>query len=302
MFINNIDDLTKSINIMQINIGKMCNLNCAHCHVEASPKHKEKMSIETFNKCMEAFKKFSFDTIDITGGEPTIHPDIIYFLNTASNLADKLILRTNAVNIGKKSELVNLLKEKDNIEIFISLPCYTKENVEEMRGQDTFDKIIAGIRLLNTIGYGITRPLNLVYNPGGAWLPPDQTELENDYKNELKKYNVEFTNLLTITNQPIGNFRTFLESNNLYTEYLELLKSNMNIKNLENIMCRFQISVDYMGNIFDCDFNQMLGLNCNKYKNIDELLEVDSLERKIKFDEHCFACIAGAGSSCGGSL
>lgn len=302
MFLKNIDEYTENIHIMQLNIGKMCNLLCSHCHVEANPKHTKKMSKEIFNSCIKLFSDFNFDTLDITGGEPTLHPDIIYFLKTSTDVCQKVILRTNAINIGKCKNILKLLDSVQNIEIFVSLPCYTEENVDKIRGKGSFIKIISGIRSLNDIGYGKNKILNLVYNPSGEWLPPEQKILENDYRKELGKLDIVFNKLFTISNQPIGNFKNYLIENNKYDAYLQMLKSKSNLNTLGNIMCRFQMSIDFDGNIFDCDFNQMLGIRCNNYSNIKDLLKIKDLNRKINFGTHCFACIAGSGSSCGGSL
>lgn len=295
------DDETKNIEILQLNIIKACNLKCTHCHVKSSPDRKEIMSKEIFDKTILAYEKFGLNTIDITGGEPTIHPMIDYFLNESIKRSENVIMRTNSIGIMRKEKLVKILKE-NNINLVVSLPCYSKENVDSMRGLGSFEKIIKSLKFLNGLGYGKQKKLDLVYNPSGAFLPPSQKELEKDYKRELEKENIVFNNLLTITNIPIGYFGENLKKNNNYEEYMKLLEDNFNENTLEGLMCRNQISVDTNGNIYDCDFNQMEKLKCKSYKNIDELLSKNNLKRNIKFKNYCYGCTAGAGSSCGGAL
>lgn len=292
---------TAKIDTIQINIGKLCNLSCSHCHVEANPKRKEIMNIETFDKCIELFQKFNLRTIDITGGEPTIHKDILYFLTKASSVSNNVILRSNLVNIEKNNKLLKFLFE-NNIHIITSLPCYTANNVDQIRGDGTFNKIITGIKSLNKIGYGKSKKLDLVYNPSSDFLPPNQKTLEKEYKIQLKKYDVEFSNLLCITNLPIGNFYTYLINENKLSSYMDLLYNNFNEKNVNNIMCKKQISIGYDGKIYDCDFNQMENLPCEEYNTINDALKRSSLERTIIFKNYCYACTAGNGSSCGGTL
>ena len=300
-FKDKVDNQIKDIHILQLNIGKVCNLKCSHCHVEASPKRREIMSREIFDKAMKIYDKFSMDTIDITGGEPTLHPEIDYFIEESAKRSKNVILRTNLADLNKKTSLIKQLSEH-NINIVASLPCYTKENVDKMRGHGTFEKALKSIKVLNDYGYGRELSLDLVYNPLGAFLPPSQKSLEEDYKRELSNYGIEFTNLLTITNIPMGYFKEELTKEGRYNEYMGLLKENFNEDTVDNIMCRYQISVSFNGKIYDCDFNQMENLEIKEYPTVDKILEKDSLSRNIIFENYCYGCTAGAGSSCGGAL
>ena len=300
-FKDKVDNQIKDIHILQLNIGKVCNLKCSHCHVEASPKRSEMMSREIFDKAMKIYDKFSLDTIDITGGEPTLHPEIDYFIEESAKRSKNVILRTNLADLNKKTSLIKQLSEH-KINIVASLPCYTKENVDKMRGHGTFEKALKSIKVLNDYGYGKELSLDLVYNPLGAFLPPSQKSLEEDYKRELSNYGIEFTNLLTITNIPMGYFKEELTKEGRYNEYMGLLKENFNEDTVDNIMCRYQISVSFNGKIYDCDFNQMENLEIKEYPTVDKILEKDSLSRNIIFENYCYGCTAGAGSSCGGAL
>ncbi|NMB14875.1 MAG: radical SAM/Cys-rich domain protein [Gallicola sp.] len=300
-FKDKVDNQIKDIHILQLNIGKVCNLKCSHCHVEASPKRSEMMSREIFDKAMKIYDKFSLDTIDITGGEPTLHPEIDYFIEESAKRSKNVILRTNLADLNKKTSLIKQLSEH-KINIVASLPCYTKENVDKMRGHGTFEKALKSIKVLNDYGYGKELSLDLVYNPLGAFLPPSQKSLEEDYKRELSNYGIEFTNLLTITNIPMGYFKEELTKEGRYNEYMGLLKENFNEDTVDNIMCRYQISVSFDGKIYDCDFNQMENLEIKEYPTVDKILEKDSLSRNIIFENYCYGCTAGAGSSCGGAL
>ena len=300
-FKDKVDNQIKDIHILQLNIGKVCNLKCSHCHVEASPKRSEMMSREIFDKAMKIYDKFSLDTIDITGGEPTLHPEIDYFIEESAKRSKNVILRTNLADLNKKTSLIKQLSEH-KINIVASLPCYTKENVDKMRGHGTFEKALKSIKVLNDYGYGKELSLDLVYNPLGAFLPPSQKSLEEDYKRELSNYGIEFTNLLTITNIPMGYFKEELTKEGRYNEYMGLLKENFNEDTVDNIMCRYQISVSFDGKIYDCDFNQMENLEIKEYPTLDKILEKDSLSRNIIFENYCYGCTAGAGSSCGGAL
>lgn len=295
------DNKTRGIDTLQINIGKLCNLSCSHCHLEAGPKRNEVMDRKTFDKCIRLCQKFKLSRIDITGGEPTVHKDILYFLSKAAEVSDNVILRSNLVNIDKNKDLLDFLEEH-TINIVASLPCYLPANVNNMRGEGAFDKILAGIRALNAIGYGSHKKLDLVYNPADAFLPPDQKSLEGDYKRELAKYGLTFSNLLCITNLPVGNFYSYLEKENKLEEYERLLEENFQEKNVDFIMCKKQISVGYDGKIYDCDFHQAENIPCKEYTCLDEALALDSLERTVVFKNYCYACTAGSGSSCGGSL
>lgn len=295
------DTATRKIDILQINVGKKCNLSCTHCHVMANPNRDEMMSIDVFDKCMKIYDKFSMSTIDITGGEPTMHKDIAYFIEESAKRTDNLILRTNLVGLDKREDFIKLLVDK-KVNIVASMPCYTQENVDAMRGSGTFNKIVDTIKVLNKFGYGKDLKLDLVYNPLGAFLPPSQSDLEIDYKNELDKLGLEFNNLLTITNIPIGCFKNQIEETGELEEYKTLLEDNFNEATLDNLMCRYQLSISYDGKVYDCDFNQMEEVECSSYKNVGDVLGLEKLDREIVFKDYCYGCTAGAGSSCGGSL
>ncbi|MDR1017533.1 MAG: arsenosugar biosynthesis radical SAM protein ArsS [Lachnospiraceae bacterium] len=294
------------IKVVQVNIGKRCNLSCHHCHVEAGPNRTEVMSKDVMEAVISYVKKFNIDTVDITGGEPSMHPDIEWFISSLRPFANNIIVRTNAVILGypKFSPLIDVYK-KNKVNLVCSLPCYTKENVDAQRGDGTYDLEIPVIKRLNEVGYGKNPDLelDLVYNPGGAFLPGDQKELENDYKRILlEDHGIVFNNLYTITNIPMGRFKEELEEKDILEEYMDLLSSSFNESAVPNMMCRNQISVAYDGKIYDCDFNQALNMEAEGGLTIFNLINGDMEKRKIAFDNHCYACVAGAGSSCGGAL
>lgn len=295
------DGRTRDLHTLQINIGKKCNLACNHCHVMANAQRDEMMSWETFMEAMAVYDAFDFKTIDITGGEPTIHPNIKEMLQEASKRTENVILRSNLVGLAAKRDFIDLLAEL-KIHLVASMPCYTKENVEAQRGQGSFEAIVASIKALNQVGYGKELTLDLVYNPGGAFLPGPQSDLELDYKRELGALGLEFSNLLTITNLPMGCFKGQLEESGELAEYQQLLKDSFNPATTENIMCRYQLSVGYDGSIYDCDFNQMEGLKVAAYPTLKDVLRQEDLGREIIFRNYCYGCTAGAGSSCGGAL
>lgn len=291
---------TGEIGILQMNITGKCNLRCAHCHVMKNSEH-EIMSDATLEKCVEALEKHGFRTVDITGGEPTTHPKIVPLLKKALETVDEVILRTNAVDIDANPALMALLDEED-IHVVVSLPCYTQKNVDAQRGDGTYEKVLANLKRLNEMGYGDKKHLSLVYNPLGAFLPGPQVGLEADYKEYLGEKGVRFTDLYTITNMPMGFFADKLKEEGLEAEYRKLLEDNFNPETVENVMCRYQISVDLAGNIYDCDFHQAEGIRANGPRTIDEVLESDDLGREIVWVDYCYGCTAGSGSSCGGAL
>lgn len=308
-FIEKIDNSckrTSSISTLQVNLGKVCNLTCTHCHVNAGPNRSEIMSKETVNQIVEVLKKFSFKVLDITGGEPTMNPHLKHLIENARKHVDTIMVRTNLV-ILKDKDYIDYIDfyAKNKVTLVASLPCYTIENTDAMRGDGTFTNSISVLKKLNELGYGIEEDLqlNLVYNPGGAFLPGSQKELEKDYKKILEeKYGLQFNNLFTITNLPLGRFAQDLKRENSFEGYMNLLEDKYNEEAANNIMCRSQISVDYRGGIYDCDFNQILGLQANGPETLNELLKGESLDREIVFENHCYGCTAGAGSSCGGAL
>lgn len=297
---------TAQIHILQVNLGKKCNLTCTHCHVNAGPSRKEIMTKETIEDVLAALKKFHFKVLDITGGEPAMHPYLKYLIEQGRNYVDTIIVRTNLVILKEEGyeDYIDFYM-KNKVQLVASLPCYTKENTDTMRGEGAFSACIAVIKELNEAGYGVDKSLelNLVYNPGGAFLPGCQADLEKDYKRILgESYGLKFNHLLTITNIPIGRFAQELKAKSLMEEYVKLLEENYNEEAARNIMCRSQISVGYDGKLYDCDFNQMLNLCANGPATLKELLDEETLDREIVFANHCYGCTAGAGSSCGGAI
>jgi radical SAM/Cys-rich protein len=319
------------VEILQVNVGKLCNLTCVHCHVNAGPKRKEIMSHETIDRIIDWFGKTDIPTIDLTGGAPEMIPDFRYFIEQVKSLQPTrhVIDRCNLTILLERGyqDLAKFLAEK-RVEVIASMPCYSPENVNAQRGEGVFEGSIAALQLLNSLGYGVDPglPLHLIYNPVGAFLPPAQTELEADYKRELKKhFGIVFNNLYTLANLPIGRFASYLRRNNKLDEYMELLVQAFNPATIYGLMCRNTISVGWRGEVYDCDFNQQLGMQWNgrhgspsrparpavgpyhSDSNRRPLflwdLDFDSLEgREIMTDDHCFGCTAGAGSSCGGAI
>jgi radical SAM/Cys-rich protein len=296
--------------ILQVNMGKLCNLTCAHCHVNAGPKRKEIMTRETIDRIIDWLSNTDIFTVDLTGGAPEMIPDFRYFIEQVKELEPPrhLIDRCNLTILRERGyeHLAGFLA-KERVEIIASMPCYSAENVNMQRGEGVFEASIAALQLLNSLGYGIDPelPLHLVYNPIGASIPPSQSELEADYKRELKRhFGIVFNKLFTLTNLPIGRFAAYLRHNDELDQYMQLLIEAFNPATIEGLMCRNTISVDWRGEIYDCDFNQQLGMQWNKGQPIFLWdLDPDSLgDREIMTGNHCFGCTAGAGSSCGGSI
>ncbi len=297
------------IETLQINIGLKCNQACKHCHVNSSPLRTEKMSYEIISLIPKVIEKYKIKTLDITGGAPEMHPEFRNLITTLSDKNIDIIDRCNLTIFFEDGfEDLPQFLAKNNVIVTASLPCYEKENVELQRGYGVFDKSINALKILNDLGYGKQKDglqLNLVYNPVNPILPPSQEILEKDYKRILfEKYNISFNNLYTITNMPINRYAESLNRENKLDSYYKLLRENFNKNNLENLMCKKTISVNWQGQIYDCDFNQQINL-----KGIKGPKTLSDLMRKsFKFDygvavkEHCFACTAGAGSSCGGTL
>ena len=299
----------ESIDTLQINIGYKCNQACKHCHVNSSPSRTEMMSEKILDLIPKIINKFNIKTLDITGGAPEMNPNFKKLILSLKNQNINIIDRCNLTIFFEKGyeDLPNFLAENKVI-ITASLPCYEKENVEKQRGSGVFDKSINAIKILNNLGYGKTDTglvLNLVYNPINPTLPPPQEKLEDDYKKALyEKYNITFNNLYTITNMPINRYADFLKMTGELEKYFELLANNFNQQNLKNLMCKKTLSIDWEGQIYDCDFNQQLKLkSVSGPKNLYELLDyASSFDYQIAAKNHCFACTAGSGSSCGGSL
>jgi len=300
----------QTISTLQINVGKLCNQTCHHCHVDAGPQRTEIMTLETMEMVLSALKHYpQITTVDITGGAPEMNPHFEYFVSECRTLNRKVIDRCNLTVffVKGKGHLPEFLAEH-HVEVIASLPCYLEDNVDEQRGKGVFDRSIAALKQLNTLGYGMEGSdlqLHLVYNPLGPNLPPSQTELEDDYKKELlARFGISFNNLYTITNMPIRRFLDELEAHGQTDQYLELLVNSFNPASLQGLMCRSLISIGWDGVLYDCDFNQMLNLTTQipsspTISNFD----LPTLEhRPIVTGTHCYGCTAGSGSSCAGSL
>ena len=297
------------IETLQINIGYKCNQACKHCHVNSSPLRTEKMSNEIISLIPKVIEKYKIKTLDITGGAPEMHPEFRNLITTLSDKNINIIDRCNLTIFFEDGfEDLPQFLAKNNVIVTASLPCYEKDNVELQRGYGVFDKSINALKILNDLGYGKQKDglqLNLVYNPVNPILPPSQEILEADYKRILfEKYNISFNNLYTITNMPINRYADSLNRENKLDSYYKLLKENFNKNNLENLMCKKTISVNWQGQIYDCDFNQQIDLKGNKGpKTLSDLMnESFKFDYGVAVKEHCFACTAGAGSSCGGTL
>ena len=297
------------IETLQINIGLKCNQACKHCHVNSSPLRTEKMSYEIISLIPKVIEKYKIKTLDITGGAPEMHPEFRNLITTLSDKNIDIIDRCNLTIFFEDGfEDLPQFLAKNNVIVTASLPCYEKDNVELQRGYGVFDKSINALKILNDLGYGKQKDglqLNLVYNPVNPILPPSQEILEADYKRILfEKYNISFNNLYTITNMPINRYADSLNRENKLGSYYKLLKENFNKNNLENLMCKKTISVNWQGQIYDCDFNQQINLKGNKGpKTLSDLINKSfKFNYGVAVNEHCFACTAGAGSSCGGTL
>ncbi len=297
------------IETLQINIGYRCNQACKHCHVNSSPMRTEKMSNEIITLIPKIIDKYKIKTLDITGGAPELHPEFRNLVTSLSNKKIDIIDRCNLTIFFEEGykDLPQFLA-RNNVIVTASLPCYEKNNVEVQRGYGVFEKSIKALKILNNLGYGKSKnglQLNLVYNPINPILPPPQAILENDYKKILfEKYGISFNNLYTITNMPINRYSDSLRREGKLNTYHKLLKENFNNDNLENLMCKKTISVNWLGEIYDCDFNQQINLRGNKGpKTLSDLMNNSfKFDYEVAVKEHCFACTAGSGSSCGGTL
>ena len=299
--------------ILQVNAGKLCNLTCMHCHVNAGPKRKEIMTGETIDRIVNWLAKTDIPTVDFTGGAPEMIPDFRYFIERVKALEPSrhMIDRCNLTILlepGHKGLAEFLATNK--VEIIASMPCYSAENVNAQRGDGVFEGSIKALQLLNSLGYAYDPELSLhlVYNPVGAFLPPAQEELEADFKRELDAhFGIVFNKLLTITNLPIGRFASYLRHNGKLEEYMQLLIHAFNPATISGLMCCNTISVGWRGEVYDCDFNQQLGMQWSDNGTRERLflwdIDPDKIEnREIVTGNHCFGCTAGAGSSCGGAI
>ena len=298
--------------VLQINVGKLCNLTCIHCHVNAGPRRKEIMTRETVDRILVWQANARLPIVDLTGGAPEMIPDFRYFIERLREIdpAGTIIDRCNlTILLEPGYEGLAEFLAAHHVEIVASMPCYSAENVNAQRGEGVFDASIAALQQLNAIGYGIDSdlPLHLVFNPNGATLPPAQAELEADYKRELRAhFGIEFNRLYTITNLPVSRFASWLRHNGKYEEYIDLLIEAFNPTTVEGLMCRDTINASWLGEVFDCDFNQMLKLHMGGGHRPPRYLwdiEPEALENEpIATGNHCFGCTAGAGSSCGGAI
>jgi radical SAM/Cys-rich protein len=301
----------RAVDTLQVNLGRYCNLACIHCHVESGPSRTEMMSRETVDAVLRFLAATNIPTLDITGGAPELHRDFDYLVESVHGLGRHVMDRCNLTVIFEpgKDYLPEFFK-RHQVELICSLPCYSQENVDKQRGKGTFDLSIQALRRLNELGYGQADSnlvLNLVYNPVGPHLPPPQAILEQDYKRILgEQFGIVFHQLYCLTNMPITRYATHLKLRGEYDDYTEMLERSFNTATLDQVMCRNLISIGWDGSIYDCDFNQMLDLRfrdrAGKALNIASLSLDQILDRPITIGDHCYACTAGCGSSCGGAL
>lgn len=312
----------RTLKTLQINVGKMCNLACHHCHVEAGPKRKEIMTWETMQQIVSWLdahgKEVGIETVDVTGGAPEMNPNFKPFVEALTSRGYHILDRLNlTILLEPGYEDMIPFFVKHNIELVASLPCYLEDNVDKQRGQGVYHESIDVLQKLNAAGYGLpesTLRLDLVYNPVGYGLPPAQAQLEIDYKRELlARYNIHFHTLWTITNMPIKRFEHALRRDKKYNIYMDKLTSAHRAENVANVMCRDLVSIGWQGSVYDCDFNQMLQMPLDGPGGEEHFVEANSkklwdftpaelFDRDIRTANHCFGCTAGAGSSCTGAL
>ncbi|MEP1094204.1 MAG: arsenosugar biosynthesis radical SAM (seleno)protein ArsS [Cyclobacteriaceae bacterium] len=296
----------KGIDIFQVNVGKMCNQVCAHCHVDAGPDRKEIMTKDTMRQCIDAIKNTSITTVDLTGGAPEMNPNFRWFVDELRAIGKEVIVRCNLTIIlanPKYHDLPEFFK-KHKVNVVSSLPYFTAKRTDAQRGDGVFDKSIKALQMLNEVGYGKADSdlqLDLVYNPAGAFLPGDQQALESQFKSKLLEYDIVFNNLFAITNLPVSRFLEYLVRSGKYEDYMEELVNAFNPMAAESVMCRSTISVGWDGYLYDCDFNQMLELKVKESNHVSDFNIVELTQRDIIVNQHCYGCTAGAGSSCGGT-
>lgn len=301
----------KVLDTLQINLGYLCNQTCQHCHVNAGPNRKELMDEETIDLVLQVLRDRGVTSIDLTGGAPEMNPHFRKLVHEARRLGVRVIDRCNLTILFEPGheDLAEFLAEH-RVEVTASLPCYSQENVDKQRGGGVFEKSIAALQRLNKLGYGMPDSgltLNLVYNPLGPTLPPGQQKLEADYQRELAaRFGICFNRLFVLANMPIQRFGSMLISKGQFADYMQLLKTNFSAENLETVMCRSLLSVDWQGYLYDCDFNQMLLLPARlkgaARPHLRDLLGRDVTGTPIVIADHCYGCTAGQGSSCGGAL
>lgn len=296
------------LDIFQINMGKMCNQVCKHCHVDAGPDRKEIMTRETMEQCLVAMDKTTCSTVDLTGGAPEMNPDFRWFVEQLFEKGKHIIVRCNLTIIvanKKYNDLPEFFK-KHKVEVVSSLPYFSSTKTDAQRGNGVFAQSIKALQMLNAVGYGVEGSgltLNLVYNPSGAFLPPDQSELAGEFHKKLKdRFDVVFNDLFAITNIPISRYLQYLVASGNYEGYMEKLVEAYNPTAAANVMCRNTLSIGWDGYIYDCDFNQMLDLKvATSGQHLSEFNAQALQDRTIIVNQHCYGCTAGAGSSCGGA-
>lgn len=296
------------IEVIQVNVGLWCNQSCAHCHLSSSPQNREMMEWPIMEKVLDVVRSAGPGKVDITGGAPELNPNLKAFVRELSKAGVSIQVRTNLTAILEpgNEDLGEFFRDR-KVKLVGSLPCYLEENVTAQRGESVYEKSIKAIRMLNALGYGIDRdlPLDLVYNPGGAFLPGDQAALEEAYRKELHdRFGISFTNLLTMANMPVGRFEERLKREKHLEKYEKLLSDSFNPQTVPGLMCRHQISVGWDGALYDCDFNLALDMMMNHGapNHIDRWNLDDVVHRRIVTAMHCFGCTAGRGSSCAGAL
>jgi len=297
-----------ALEVFQMNLGYMCNQTCNHCHVDAGPDRKEIMSKENMEICLDIIRKNKIKSVDLTGGAPEMNPHFNWFVSELGTLGIEIIVRSNLTIIEankKYNKLPDFFKE-NKVRVISSLPFFSSARTDKQRGEGVFNKSISALKKLNAVGFGMPNSglvLDLVYNPVGPFLPDDQALLEKEYKRELKQnFNIEFNSLFTITNLPISRFLDYLIASDNYEDYMYKLVDAFNPSAVDGLMCKNTLSVDWLGNIYDCDFNQMLQLKvANGSNHISKFNIIELEERNIVTNQHCFGCTAGAGSSCQGT-
>ncbi len=299
----------KALEILQINLGYMCNQVCSHCHVDAGPDRQEIMTKETMQYCLDVIEESGAHTLDLTGGAPEMNPNFRWFVEEAFKVGiEDIIVRSNLTIIKANKKYADLPEffKKHKVHVVSSLPHWTKGKTDKQRGEGVFNASIEALKDLNKVGYGMLDSelkLDLVYNPSGAFMPTDQASLEKDFKKALiEDFDIHFHNLLAITNLPISRFLDYLIASDNYEDYMYTLVEAYNPLAVENVMCRNTLSVSWDGWLYDCDFNQMLCMKIDSDRNHIKDFDLESLQkRNIKIHQHCYGCTAGAGSSCGGT-
>ena len=299
------------VETLQINLGYLCNQSCTHCHVDAGPNRTEMMTAENIDVVANYMQAQNIGILDLTGGAPELHSQFRELVKIARSQSIHVIDRCNLTILEEpqQEDLANFLADNE-VEVVASLPCYLEENVDKQRGKGVFGKSIRGLQELNKLGYGKGNKnlkLTLVYNPQGPQLPPSQESLQKDYTKFLaEKYDISFDHLFTITNMPIKRFGSMLVSKGKFGEYMQLLRDAYSVDNLQSVMCRSTLSVDWQGFVYDCDFNQMLGMSLphnNQIRtHLSEIMDTNLEQNEIMIANHCYGCTAGQGSSCGGAL